>query len=225
MLLSFVRTLVLYVLLLVAVRLLGKRQIGEMEPTEFVVALLIADLAAIPMQDGAIPLLSGVIPMATVLGCELILAGACMRWVGLRRMLCGKPVILIENGRVLRENLRSTRITLDELSEQLRQNNVLSPETVQYAILETNGKLSVFLFPKFAPASAKDAGITPGKQSLPYTIIADGYLYRENLRLAGKDEAWLNKVLTEKESRRQDIFLLTVDKKDRILCITREEAK
>ena len=224
MLLSFTRTVVLYVLLLLAVRLLGKRQIGEMEPTEFVVALLISDLAAVPMQDGAIPLLSGVIPMVTVLGSELILAGCCMRWVKLRRMVCGKPVILIENGRVLRENLRLTRVTLDELSEQLRQNSVLSPETVQYAILETNGKLSVFPYPKFAPASAKDAGITPGKQSLPYTIIADGYLYRDNLALAGKNEAWLDKVLAEKESCRQDIFLLTVDKKDKILCITKGEA-
>ena len=211
MLLSYIRTVVLYLVLIAVIRLMGKRQIGEMEPSEFVVTMLVANLASIPMQDGGIPLYSGLVPILTVLGVELILTALSMRSVKLRQLLCGKPVILIENGKILQKNLRSTRITLDELTELLRGKDVLSPETVQYAILETNGNLSVFPFPQEKPASAKDAKITPAAQFLPYTIISDGYLYRENLRLSGKDDRWLQKQLQKRKATIRSTWLLTVD--------------
>ena len=225
MLLSYIRTVLLYLVLIAVVRLMGKRQIGEMEPAEFVVTMLVANLAAIPMQDGGIPLYTGLVPILTVLGVELILSGLCMCSVKFRRLLCGKPVILIQNGTILRQNLRRTRLTLDELTEMLRQQNILRPETVQYAILETNGILSVFPFPKYKPASAKDAGITPKKQFLPYTVIADGYLYRENLQLAGRNEAWLQRILREQRCNTEDVFLLTVDDGDRVICVKKEDAQ
>ena len=164
MILSYLRTLLLYLVLILAVRLMGKRQIGEMEPAEFVVTMLVANLAAIPMQDGAIPLYSGLVPMLTVLGLELVLSGISLRSVPIRRLLCGKPVILIDNGKILQENLRKTRITLDELTGHLREKDVLDIRTVQFAILETNGNLSVFPYPKAKPASAKDAGVEARKQ-------------------------------------------------------------
>ncbi len=216
MLLSYIRTIFLYLVLIAVIRLMGKRQIGQMEPTEFVVTMLIANLAAIPMQDGGIPLYSGLVPILTVLGVELLLSGACLRWVGFRRLLCGKPVILIDNGQILQENLRRTRITLDELTELLRQKDVLQPEKVQFAILETNGNLSVFPYPKYKPADAKDVGITPKRQSIPYTIVADGYLYEENLALCGRNEVWLRKTLQEKRCRQEDVLLLMVDGSDHI---------
>ena len=225
MLLSYIRTIALYLVLIAVVRLMGKRQIGEMEPAEFVVTMLVANLAAIPMQDGGIPLYSGLVPIVTVLAVELILSGLCMRSVKFRRLLCGKPVILIENGKILRNNLSRTRVTLDELTELLRQNNVLRPETVQYAILETNGNLSVFPFPEHKPAAAKDVGITPKKERLPYTLIADGYLYRDNLSLAGRDDGWLHKILQEKGCDIRDIFLLTVDSGDKIFLVKKEDAQ
>ena len=109
MILSYLRTLFLYLVLIFAVRLMGKRQIGEMEPAEFVVTMLLANLAAIPMQDGAIPLYSGLVPILTVLGLELVLSGVILRSVWLRRLLCGKPVILIDNGKILQDNLRNAR--------------------------------------------------------------------------------------------------------------------
>ena len=211
MLLSYIRTILLYLVLILVVRLMGKRQIGEMEPAEFVVTMLVANLAAIPMQDGGIPLYSGLVPILTVLGTELLLSGACMRWVKFRRILCGKPVILIDNGQILRENLRNTRITLDELTEMLRQKDMLRPDQVQFAILETNGNLSVFPYPKFRPANAMTVGITPKPQFLPYTIIADGYLYEENLALSGLDEAWLKKTLAHYCCRQEDVLLLMAD--------------
>lgn len=225
MLLSYIRTIVLYLILIAVVRLMGKRQIGEMEPTEFVVTMLVSNLAAIPMQDGGIPLYSGLVPIVTVLGVELVLSGLCMRFVRFRRLLCGKPVILIENGCILRRNLSRTRITLDELTEQLRQKDVLRIETVQYAILETNGNLSVFPYPKYEPASAIDAGIQARKQSLPYTIVADGWLYRENLYLSGRDGKWLSGILEQKQCALEDVFLLTVDDAGHVFFLKKEDTK
>ena len=225
MLLTYIRTIVLYLVLIAVIRTMGKRQIGEMEPSEFVVTMLVANLAAIPMQDGGIPLYSGLVPILTVLGVELILSALSMRSVKLRQLLCGKPVILIENGKILQSNLRSTRITLDELTELLRGKDVLSPDTVQYAILETNGNLSVFPFPEEKPASAKDANITPTKQFLPFTIIADGYLYRENLRLSGRDDRWLHKQLQKHKASVESTWLMTVDAGGQTLWQGKEKGK
>ena len=224
MILSYLRTLFLYLVLIFAVRLMGKRQIGEMEPAEFVVTMLVANLAAIPMQDGAIPLYSGLVPILTVLGLELVLSGATLRSVKLRRLLCGKPVILIDNGKLLQDNLRNARITLDELTGHLREKDVLDIQTVQFAILETNGNLSVFPYPKEKPASAKDAGVQAGKQYLPVTIVEDTYLSKENLLRAGKDETWLKKVLAERNTDVMSTYLLTVDASDKVLWLGKEKA-
>ena len=225
MILSYMRTIFLYLILIAVVRIMGKRQIGEMEASEFVVTMLVANLAAIPMQDGGIPLYSGLVPILTVLGVELVLSSLSLRSIRLRRLLCGKPVILIENGRVLQENLRSTRVTMDELMGHLREKDVLEVETVQYAILETNGNLSVFPFPREMPPSAKELGITPKDRFLPVTIIEDGYLFRENLRRAGKDEAWVRAVLAEYRAGIAGTWLLTVDKGGHVVWLGKEGKK
>lgn len=222
MILSYFRTLFLYLVLIFAVRLMGKRQIGEMEPAEFVVTMLVANLAAIPMQDGAIPLYSGLVPILTVLGMELVLSGLILRSVRLRQLLCGKPVILIDNGRILQENLKSARINLDELTGQLRAKDVLDIRTVQFAILETSGDLSVFPYPKEKPASAKDAGVQATGQHLPVTVVEDGYLSRENLERAKKDEKWLEKVLSQHNCGVKDTFLLTVDESGQVVWLGKE---
>lgn len=222
MILSYLRTIVLYLVLILCVRLMGKRQIGEMEPSEFVVTMLVANLAAIPMQDGAIPLYSGLVPILTVLGAELVLSGLIMHSVVFRKLLCGKPVILIENGRLIQENLRRTRVTLDELTGHLREKDVLDIRTVQYAILETDGNLSVFPFAKERPASAKEAGIHPKQQFLPVTIVEDGYLSQENLRKAGKTESWLRQTLKENNAELKDTLLLTVDAADKVYWLGKE---
>ena len=222
MLLSYFRTVFLYLILIGAIRLMGKRQIGQMEASEFVVTMLVANLAAIPMQDGGIPLLSGLLPILTVLGIELVLAVMSLRSVKVRRILCGKPVILVENGRILQENLRNACITLDELTGHLRQKDVLNIRAVQYAILETDGNLSVFPYPKDRPASARDAGIQVEPQHLPITIVEDGYLFEENLHLAGKDRDWVGRILQTRGVTLEDTWLLTVDGADHICFYPRE---
>ena len=224
MIVSYFRTIVLYLVLIGVIRLMGKRQIGEMEPAEFVVTMLIADLASIPMQDGAIPLLSGLVPILTVLGMELTLSWLTLRSVALRRLLCGKPVVLIDNGKLLQDNLRMTRVSLDELTGHLREKDVLDISQVQYAILETNGNLSVFPYPKHIPASAKDAGISAKPQYLPVTIIEDGFLSKENLKRAGKNRQWVEQVLTQRGATEKSTLLLTVDASDKILWLGKEAA-
>lgn len=222
LLLSYVRTIILYLVLILVIRLMGKRQVGQMEPSEFVVTMLVANLAAIPMQDGGIPLFSGLVPILTVLGVELVLSAAAVWSVGFRRLLCGKPVILIENGHILQQALRATRVTADELTGHLREKGILDLRTVQYAILETDGNLSVFPYPKDAPATASDAMIRVKQQYLPVTIIEDGHLLRKNLSAAGWNENKVRQVLKEKGSTIPNTFLLTVDQKGHVLWIPRE---
>ncbi len=222
MILSYVRTVILYLVLIAVIRLMGKRQIGQMEPAEFVVTMLVANLAAIPMQDGGIPIFSGMVPILTVLGVELVLSALSLRSIRFRKILCGKPVILIENGNILQQNLRKTRVTLDELTGHLREKDVLDLRSVQYAILETNGNLSVFPYPKEKPASARDAGVQARKQYLPITVISDGKLLHENLVKAKKDTRWVQQVLKEQRAELQDTWLLTVDGGDQIYFCRKE---
>lgn len=222
MILSYLRTVFLYLVLIAVIRLMGKRQIGEMEPAEFVVTMLVANLAAIPMQDGAIPLFSGLIPILTVLGVELVLSALSLSSLRVRKLLCGKPVILIENGKILQKNLRKTRITIDELTGHLREKDILDLQAVQFAILETNGNLSVFPYPGEKPAAAKTAGISVPKQYLPITLICDGHLMTENLEKSQKDGAWVQKILQERNATVSETWLLTVDGGDHIVFCRKE---
>ena len=225
MILSFIRTIVLYLLLVGVIRMMGKRQIGEMEPSEFVVTMMAANLATGPIEDPGSPLIYGFVAILTILGAELTLSLITMGSVTARRLLCGKPVILIENGKLIQENLRKTRITLDELMAQLREKDVLEITTVQYAILETNGGFSVFLYPKERPATAGEAGVSTEQSYLPVTVVENGRLLEENLKKAGRDRNWVKKVLREQGVSLEKTFLLTVDKSGKILCLEKEKKR
>lgn len=218
----FARGVLLYLVLIAGIRFLGKRQLGQLEPSEVAVTMLVADLASIPMQDKNIPITNGLIPIIAVLGTELLLSFLSMRSVKVRKLLCGKPVILMENGKFLQENMRKNRVTLDELISQLREKEVIDPSTVQYAILETGGNLSVFPYPQERPATAKEAAIATKSQELPITIISDGRLMTENLRKAGKDQKWLQKVLSKEKATQKETFLLTVDSQNHTLFYKKE---
>ena len=201
------RTLLFYFALIAVIRLLGKRQVGQMEPSEFVVTMLIANLASVPLEDWDIPVWGGLVPMGIVFVCERLISTLCLKSIRARRLLCGKPVILIENGRLLEENLRRTRVNLDELSGHLREQGVLAMETVQFAILETNGSVTVFPFPEYTPAPE---GPGAKRQELPYTVISDGRILTGNLQLLGRDEQWLRRKLHGKGLRPEQIFLMTL---------------
>lgn len=218
------RSMILYLLLIAAIRLMGKRQIGEMGPSEFVVTMLIADLASVPMQDLGIPLLSGVVPILTVLAMELLLSCVSFFCVPLRRLLNGKPVILMEKGKLVPENLKKTRLTPDELSERLRDKGVTDLSTVAYAILETDGQVSVLVASQEQPPTARELGCETDPIELPWTIISCGALLRENLRLSGHTERWLEKLLKKHQCQPRDILLLTVTQSGKLYLSLREES-
>ena len=222
MILSYMRTIVLYLTMIVVIRIMGKRQIGQMEPSEFVVTMMVANLATIPMEDDGITLFAGFVPICVILGAELVLSFLNLKSSKIRKLLCGKPVILIDNGTILQQNLRKTRISLDELTGHLREKDVLDIRSVQYAILETNGNLSVFPYPKEMPASARDAGIQVRQQFLPITIISDGELMEHNLTIAKKDKAWLKNILEANHAEVEDTWLLTVDKSNHVTFFRKE---
>jgi len=225
MFVSFIRALVLYLILVVSVRLMGKRQVGELEPSEFVVSILIANLAAVPMQDIGIPLLSGVIPILTVLSLELILAVLSLRFIRVRRLFCGNPTMLVEDGVLNQENMRKTRVTVDELQQHLRENGILDIATVKYAILETGGKISTILYPKHEPASAMDAGVKVDDVQLPLTIVSGGRVLRSHLAAGGWDQAWLDRQLKAYGCRLEDVFVLTATKGGKLYLAVKKEAR
>lgn len=222
MLVSLIRSVILYFLLILAIRLMGKRQIGELEPSEFVVALLIADLAAVPMQDLGIPLLSGVIPILTILAVEVLLSVLSYHFIWVRKVMCGKPVILMENGLILHKNLKKTRLTTDELTEKLREKGILDLETVKYAIMETDGQISAFLNSLSEPATRKELNVPEQPYSLPFTLVCDGKLIKNNLSLSPYTEETLYRELKKRSLTLEDIFLLTSDE-DGKLYIARKE--
>lgn len=204
------RTLIFYLALIGSIRLMGKRQVGQMEPSEFVVTMLLANLAAIPIENLDDPIWHGLLPMALIFGGERLVSWLCLKSIRLRRLLCGKPVILIDNGKLLPANLRRTRVNLDELTGHLREQGILEVSQVQFAILETNGSVTAFPYPQYRPANAADTGIGVKSQEFPYTVISDGHLLRDNLALTGKDETWLNHYLVGKGVSPSDVLLLTV---------------
>lgn len=216
MLISFIRTAILYLALILAIRLMGKRQLGQMEPTEFVVTLLIADLASVPMQNEGIPLLSGLIPILVVLSIELILSVTVWFSVPMRRLFCGKPVILLENGKLLHQNLRKTRVSSDELTAHLRLQGYADLSQIRYAILETSGSISVLPDPACAPASAKDAGVKAAPLHLPVTLITQGRIMEKNLSAAGRSRAWVEEQVKKRNCRLEDVFLMTADRTGKV---------
>lgn len=224
MLVGLIRSFILYLILIIVIRLMGKRQLGQMEASEFVVTMLVADLAAVPMQDLGIPLLSGLIPILTVLFMELILSTLSYHSITVRTLFCGRPVILMENGKIIQENLKKTRINPDELTELLREQNILDLSTVKYAILEANGQLSALLQAEYQPLTPKDMNIQMQEISLPITIISGGKLLHENLKISGNNEKWLEKTLKKHNCAIENVYLLTVEPSGKIYISIKSEA-
>ena len=219
----FIRTLIVYTALLVLLRLLGKRQLGEMELSEFIVASLIADLAANPLQDIGMPLLNGLIPIVTLFCCELLISALTLRSIRLRAFLFGKPSLLIDHGKIVQKEMGRNRFTLDELMQELRSLGVRDIAAVEYAFLETNGKLSVLQYASQSPPSADDLHLSVVNCGFPRILISDGRLIRENLQKCGFEEKWLMKQIKPYGGNIADIFLMTVDDASRVYCVQKEK--
>ena len=196
MITAFVRTVILYFLIMIGLRLMGKRQIGELEPGELVLTMMISDLATVPMQDFGIPLVAGVIPILTLLALSMLLSQLSLSSLRLRALLCGTPSVLIRDGEIQQEAMRKNRYTLDELLEELRGQGIAGIGEVRYAVLENSGRLSVL------PQS-------PEAEAPPVVLVNDGRLLRRNLEALGLDEAWLRKTLQKEGlASHREAFLL-----------------
>lgn len=222
MFISFLRTIVLYLLIVVTLRILGKRQVGELEPSELVVAILISDLAAVPMQDIGIPLLSGILPIITLLAMELLASEISMHSLRFRAFLCGKPVFIIRDGVVDQKAMRDNRLTIDELCCSLRQSGILNIQEVQFAVLETSGQLSAFLYPRYAPLTAGDDNKKPKVPEYPVTVISDGRIIEENLNMIGRDVSWLMEKLQSEKAETAGVFLMTATAGGTVFLVRQE---
>ena len=179
----FIRTVILYFAILISMRVMGKRQLGELEISEFIVAALIADLAATPLQDIGIPLLNGLLPILIMFCLEIIIAGLNMKSIKLRKLTYGKPEIIIRNGRIDRDSMLRNRFTVDELMQELRAQGQNDASKIAYGVLETNGQLSLILTGSEQPATASMLGAAPAETGYAHIIINDGRILDKNLAL------------------------------------------
>jgi len=202
---------------------MGKRQIGEMQPSELAVMLLVADLASIPMQTVDIPLVTGLIPMATLLVLEIAISYAALKSKRIRGVIFGAPSIIINNGRIDQVMLKKLRFNLEDLFEELHLKNIDDINDVQYAILETNGKLSVFLKPEKRPLTPKDMNIPVQNNGLPLIVVADGVLDKNNMSSLKLSQTWLNDQMKKHKAHDVNkIFLLCVDENKNIYMQVKE---
>ena len=209
---SFIRTMIIFLLLIISLRIMGKRQLGELEPIELVVAVLISNLAAQPLQDVGTPLIYGIVPVLTLLSCQVIISGITMKYSRFRRAICGRPSILIDNGVIIQREMRRNRISIDELYVELRGKDVTDISTVKHAILETNGTLSVILYPDFSPLSPRDMGITCEDKGSPVCVIIDGRVMAENMKLLGLDMNWLTDEIQKHGAKNaKEVYIMSVD--------------
>lgn len=221
-----IRTLIVYIALLAAMRLLGKRQLGEMELSEFVLAALIADLASHPLQDLGIPMINGLVPILTLFCCEVLISCVTLRNPKLRAALYGKPSMLIEKGKVNQKEMSKNRFTTDELMQELRNQGCLDISKIEYATLETDGRLNVILYPLEQPATAAQVGAEPDDGGYPLIVISDGRILSKNLASLGLDESWLEKALKARGIKSaEDIFLMTVNEEHEIYLASKEAEK
>ena len=221
---AFIRTALLYCILMIGLRLMGKRQIGELEPSELVLTMMISDLASVPMQDFGIPLLAGFIPILTLLALSLFLSQLSLHNLRFRRLMCGSPTILIRNGEIQQSAMRKNRLTLDELLEELREQGYSDLQDIKYAILENSGQLSVFPWTTQQPPTVEQLGLEiQDDVTLPVVLINDGRVLQKNLTACGRDARWLQKQLqAEKVSSPREIFLLTLDEQGSVFCVKKE---
>ncbi len=216
MLVLMVRTLILYSIVVLSMRIMGKRQIGEMQPSELVVAIMISDLASVPMQSIDIPLLSGIIPVLTLIVAEVLMSFVSLKSRPLRRVITGEPSIIIYNGHVNEQELEKLRFNTNDLLEQLRISGYPNIADVEVAVLETNGQLSIIPKAYARTVTVEDLDLkTPKRECLPYMLISDGELNRTELSRSGKTEEWFQKTLKKRGiSSYSEIFIASLDFED-----------
>ena len=223
MLITLIRSILLYIIVLIVMRIMGKREIGQLQPFELAISIMIADLASIPMSDVGIPISNGIIPILGLLVMHLLISIMNMKSMRAREILCGKPRILIYRGKIDQQALKKERFTLNELQERLRANNVFNLGDVEYAILETSGQITVIQKPNKRTTIPEDFDIMPEYEGIPYDLVVDGKIMQENLKKIDKDEDWLRKEVSKFHISPEKALVVTYDGKGQIFCQEKEQ--
>ena len=223
MLVTFFRAILLYIIVLIVMRLMGKREIGQLQPFELAISIMIADLASIPMTDTGVPISNGIIPILGLLVMHLVISVVNLKSIKAREIICGKPRILIYRGKIDEKALKKERFTINELEERLRGNNVVNLCDVEYAILETSGNITVIQKPEKRNTIPEDFNIVPDYEGISYDLVVDGKIMDENLKKLGKNYQWLKKQVEKFNIRPEEALVVTIDAKGQIFCQEKEK--
>ena len=223
MLATFIRSIIIYIIVLIVMRLMGKREIGQMQPFELAISIMIADLASIPMTDIGIPISNGIIPILGLLVMHLVISVLNIKSSKIRKFICGKPTVLINKGRIDENQMRKERFTLNELEEKLRSNNVMNIGDVEFAILETSGDISVIQKPNKRTTTPEDFNIMPDYEGMTYNLVIDGKILNGNLKLIDKNYDWLKKQTQKFQMIPEEALIVTINEKGNIYCQKKEK--
>ena len=220
-----IRTAILYLAIIIGLRIMGKRQIGDMQPNELVITILVSEIASIPIQDSAQPIINGLTAVALLVALEVILSVVAMKSGTVRRMVNGGPVIVIRHGVIDQKAMESLRITVDDLLASLRQNQIFDPAEVEYAIVETNGSVSVMLTPDKRPLTCGDAGKHPKDKGLHTPVVCDGRLQHRFMKAMNIPRQRIEGIIATRKLKKSKIFLMTVDAKGNAQIVEKEQGK
>ena len=218
MLITFFRAIFLYIIVLIVMRLMGKREIGQLQPFELAISIMIADLAATPMTESGIPITNGIMPILGLLVMHLIISMINIKSRKAREIICGKPSLLIFRGKIDQKVLKKERFTINELEERLRDNNIFNIGDVEYAILETSGQVTVIPKPNKRPTTPEDFNIVPKYEGIPYDLVIDGKVEYENLKKIGKNYTWLQKQTEKFGIKPEEALIVTIDGDNNFYC-------
>ncbi len=214
--LIIIRTLILYAAVVIFLRLMGKREVGQLQPYELVIIIMISELAAIPMQNTSIPVINGLIPIFVLFAAHVSLSLLSLKSEKARAVISGKPTIVIENSKIMEEEMRKMRYNINDLLEQLREKNVTNIADVEFAILETSGHLSVILKSDKRAIQPGDVGIFPQYEGLPITLVADGRLIHENLKKINRNVEWLENEFKNAGTTYKRVFFANLDSQGKL---------
>lgn len=218
MLITFFRAIVLYIIVLIVMRLMGKREIGQLQPFELAISIMIADLATLPMAETGIPISNGIVPILGLLVMHLVISMLNMKSTKAREIICGKPSILIFRGKIDQKVLKKERFTINELEERLRDNNIFNIGDVEYAVLETSGQVTVIPKPSKRPTIPEDFNIEPQYEGIPYDLVVDGKVMYKNLEKLGKNYVWLQRQIEKFGIKPEEALIVTIDGNNQFYC-------
>lgn len=222
MLIVFIRAVILYIIVIISVRIMGKRQIGELQPTELVITILVSNIATLPLEDLNIPLISGIIPILLLVCFDVIMSGATLKFRNLRRVVSGTAKVVIRDGKIEQGVLKELRFSIDDLMVALRGKDVFDISEVQFAVIETNGKISVYKKFDNMEVTNKDLKINGTSKNPPMIVIEDGVIVEHGLREIEKEKSWVEEQIAKKHLTINQVFLMTADRNGKVSIIQKD---